>query len=288
MYPANLDYRSLLADIEGLVPAHSGVDTVGLGLPSSQLLGSLGGLVSSPSDHSRASKKGKGFELLTLEIGAAAAVAPTDFEILEALLEGDPPPILIARGAGAGGKEGKGSRNSASANEASEEGGMGFVDAVALAKAAQVAEETAAQAAAARVQRQVAREASAHALLLQLEMRADEAFRAHEMRVWTAAHPNTARSLDASTQRLRQLQAQLGQVYEQIRAEHAQTLQLRAQIEARTAPTTTAAALRAESMLDVALKTARSSIILAAAAHDGGGEGAIDTEGANDPESISP
>ena len=45
---------------------------------------------------------------------------------------------------------------------------------------------------------------------------------------------------------------------------------------------------RAESMLDVALKTARSSIILAAAAHDGGGEGAIDTEGANDPESISP
>ena len=41
-------------------------------------------------------------------------------------------------------------------------------------------------------------------------------------------------------------------------------------------------------MLDVALKTARSSIILAAAAHDGGGEGAIDTEGANDPESISP
>ena len=288
MYPANLDYRSLLADIEGLVPAHSGVDTVGLGLPSSQLLGSLGGLVSSPSDHSRASKKGKGFELLTLEIGAAAAVAPTDFEILEALLEGDPPPILIARGAGAGGKEGKGSRNSASANEASEEGGMGFVDAVALAKAAQVAEETAAQAAAARVQRQVAREASAHALLLQLEMRADEAFRAHEMRVWTAAHPNTARSLDASTQRLRQLQAQLGQVYEQIRAEHAQTLQLRAQIEARSAPTTTAAALRAESMLDVALKTARSSIILAAAAHDGGGEGAIDTEGANDPESISP
>ena len=288
MYPANLDYRSLLADIEGLVPAHSGVDTVGLGLPSSQLLGSLGGLVSSPSDHSRASKKGKGFELLTLEIGAAAAVAPTDFEILEALLEGDPPPILIARGAGAGGKEGKGSRNSASANEASEEGGMGFVDAVALAKAAQVAEETAAQAAAARVQRQVAREASAHALLLQLEMRADEAFRAHEMRVWTAAHPNTARSLDASTQRLRQLQAQLGQVYEQIRAEHAQTLQLRAQIEARSAPTTTAAALRAESMLDVALKTARSSIILAAAAHDGGGEGAIDPEGANDPESISP
>ena len=288
MYPANLDYRSLLADIEGLVPAHSGVDTVGLGLPSSQLLGSLGGLVSSPSDHSRASKKGKGFELLTLEIGAAAAVAPTDFEILEALLEGDPPPILIARGAGAGGKEGKGSRNSASANEASEEGGMGFVDAVALAKAAQVAEETAAQAAAARVQRQVAREASAHALLLQLEMRADEAFRAHEMRVWTAAHPNTASSLDASTQRLRQLQAQLGQVYEQIRAEHAQTLQLRAQIEARSAPTTTAAALRAESMLDVALKTARSSIILAAAAHDGGGEGAIDPEGANDPESISP
>ena len=288
MYPANLDYRSLLADIEGLVPAHSGVDTVGLGLPSSQLLGSLGGLVSSPSDHSRASKKGKGFELLTLEIGAAAAVAPTDLEILEALLEGDPPPILIARGAGAGGKEGKGSRNSASANEASEEGGMGFVDAVALAKAAQVAEETAAQAAAARVQRQVAREASAHALLLQLEMRADEAFRAHEMRVWTAAHPNTARSLDASTQRLRQLQAQLGQVYEQIRAEHAQTLQLRAQIEARSAPTTTAAALRAESMLDVALKTARSSIILAAAAHDGGGEGAIDPEGANDPESISP
>ena len=288
MYPANLDYRSLLADIEGLVPAHSGVDTVGLGLPSSQLLGSLGGLVSSPSDHSRASKKGKGFELLTLEIGAAAAVAPTDFEILKALLEGDPPPILIARGAGAGGKEGKGSRNSASANEASEEGGMGFVDAVALAKAAQVAEETAAQAAAARVQRQVAREASAHALLLQLEMRADEAFRAHEMRVWTAAHPNTARSLDASTQRLRQLQAQLGQVYEQIRAEHAQTLQLRAQIEARSAPTTTAAALRAESMLDVALKTARSSIILAAAAHDGGGEGAIDPEGANDPESISP
>ena len=288
MYPANLDYRSLLADIEGLVPAHSGVDTVGLGLPSSQLLGSLGGLVSSPSDHSRASKKGKGFELLTLEIGAAAAVAPTDFEILEALLEGDPPPILIARGAGAGGKEGKGSRNSASANEASEEGGMGFVDAVALAKAAQVAEETAAQAAAARVQRQVAREASAHALLLQLEMRADEAFRAHEMRVWTAAHPNTARSLDASTQRLRQLQAQLGQVYEQIRAEHAQTLQLRAQIEARSAPTTTAAALRAESMLDGALKTARSSIILAAAAHDGGGEGAIDPEGANDPESISP
>ena len=288
MYPANLDYRSLLADIEGLVPAHSGVDTVGLGLPSSQLLGSLGGLVSSPSDHSRASKKGTGFELLTLEIGAAAAVAPTDFEILEALLEGDPPPILIARGAGAGGKEGKGSRNSASANEASEEGGMGFVDAVALAKAAQVAEETAAQAAAARVQRQVAREASAHALLLQLEMRADEAFRAHEMRVWTAAHPNTARSLDASTQRLRQLQAQLGQVYEQIRAEHAQTLQLRAQIEARSAPTTTAAALRAESMLDVALKTARSSIILAAAAHDGGGEGAIDPEGANDPESISP
>ena len=288
MYPANLDYRSLLADIEGLVPAHSGVDTVGLGLPSSQLLGSLGGMVSSPSDHSRASKKGKGFELLTLEIGAAAAVAPTDFEILEALLEGDPPPILIARGAGAGGKEGKGSRNSASANEASEEGGMGFVDAVALAKAAQVAEETAAQAAAARVQRQVAREASAHALLLQLEMRADEAFRAHEMRVWTAAHPNTASSLDASTQRLRQLQAQLGQVYEQIRAEHAQTLQLRAQIEARSAPTTTAAALRAESMLDVALKTARSSIILAAAAHDGGGEGAIDPEGANDPESISP
>jgi hypothetical protein len=99
---------------------------------------------------------------------------------------------------------------------------------------------------------------------------------------------NTASSLDASTQRLRQLQAQLGQVYEQIRAEHAQTLQLRAQIEARSAPTATAAALRAESMLDVALKTARSSIILAAAAHDGGGEGAIDTEGANDPESISP
>jgi len=289
VYPANLDYRSLLADIEGLVPAHSGVDTVGLGLPSSQLLGSLGGMVSSPSDHSRASKKGKGFELqLTLETGAAAAVAPTDFEILEALLEGDPPPILVARGAGAGGKEGKGTRNSASANEASEEGGMGFVDAVALAKAAQEAEEAAAQAAAARVQRQVAREASAHALLLQLEMRADEAFRAHEMRVWTAAHPNTASSLEASTQRLRQLQAQLGQVYEQIRAEHAQTLQLRAQIEARTAPTTTAAALRAESMLDVALKTARSSIILAAAAHDGGGEGAIDTEGANDPESISP
>ena len=57
----------------------------------------------------------------------------------------------------------------------------------------------------------------------------------------------------------------------------------------RSAPTTTAAALRAESMLDVALlKTARSSIILAAAAHDGGGEGAIDTEGANDLEAISP
>ena len=43
-----------------------------------------------------------------------------------------------------------------------------------------------------------------------------------------------------------------------------------------------------EALTDVALKTARSSIILAAAAHDGGGEGAIDTEGANDPESISP
>ena len=48
-----------------------------------------------------------------------------------------------------------------------------------------------------------------------------------------------------------------------------QQLTLRAQIEARTTPAVSAAAARGESMLDSALKAARSSIILAAAAHDG-------------------
>ena len=108
-----------------------------------------------------------------------------------------------------------------------------------------------------------------HAVLLQLEKRADEAFRQHQYRVWQAAHPQTAASLDKASTRIEHLQTQLGQLYGQIRQEHAQQLSLRSQIESRQTNTAAAATARTESLLESALKTARKSIVAAAAAHDG-------------------
>ena len=85
-----------------------------------------------------------------------------------------------------------------------------------------------------------------------------------------AAHPSTAAALDKSNERIRALQVQLGQVYEQIRGEQATQLQLRAQIESRTGHAhRIAASDRAETMLETALKSARTSIIASAAAYDG-------------------
>ena len=139
-----------------------------------------------------------------------------------------------------------------------------------ISKAA--AEEAAATAAAiGRAQRHAAKRATEQALLIQLERRVDEAFRAHDHRVWQAAHPASAQMLDKASERIRQLQQQLSTTYEQIRHEQSQQLALRAQIESRTSHTASSTASRAESMLEAALKSARQSIIATAAAHDEGG-----------------
>ena len=144
-------------------------------------------------------------------------------------------------------------------------------DAAAVAKAAAEEEKAAVAAAVGRAQRQSARRASEQAVLLQLERRIDEAFRAHDYRIWHAAHPATGTMLERSAERVRQLQSQLGQAYEAIRHEHAHQFQLKAQIEARSGNTPAAAQARAESMLEQALKSARQSVIATAAAHDEGG-----------------
>ena len=94
--------------------------------------------------------------------------------------------------------------------------------------------------------------------------------------MWQAAHPATAASLDKSNERIKHLQAQLGSLYAQIRNEHAHQLSLRAQIEARTGNTAASASARAEGMLETALSSARSSIVAAAAAHDGSETGGLE------------
>ena len=148
-----------------------------------------------------------------------------------------------------------------------------MAEAAAAARHAEEEEKAAVAAAVARSQSAAAKQAGEHALLLQLERCADEAFRAHEYRVWQAAHPQTAAMLEKSNERIRGLQQQLAGTYEQIRAEQATQLQLKAQIEQRTGHLQTAAANRAETMLEQALKSARSQIVVAAAAYDGVADG---------------
>ena len=209
---------------------------------------------------------------------------PNEHQLFELLLGGEMPlrglvPPVASAGGGAS-KEGKASAAAATAAAAAgsgaakpdEAGGGGASDLkesrAVMAKLAAEEEAAAVANAVSRAQRLSARQATEHALLLQLERQVDEAFRAHEHRVWRAAHPATAASLEKSAERVRQLQGQLSQVYEQIRNEHAQQLHLRAQIESRTGNTSQAAASRAESMLDAALKSARAAIVAAAAQQD--------------------
>ena len=113
-------------------------------------------------------------------------------------------------------------------------------------------------------------------MLLQLERRADEEFRAHQLRVWRIAHPETAASLEEAGGRISKLQSQLGSLYEQIRSEHAQAMLTRAQISARTAPPVPATS-RADALLEEALSAARQNLVELQA----DGAGAADEHGAD-------
>lgn len=183
-----------------------------------------------------------------------------------------PPPPALTRGSSGGGSHGL--DRSSEGDETSP-----AVDSAAVARAAAEEEAAAVAAAVGRAQRHAAKLASEQALLLQLERSVDEAFRAHDHRVWQAAHPATATMLDKAGERIRGLQQQLSVTYEQIRHEQAQQLHLRAQIESRTGNTPAAATARAESLLDAALKSARQSIIATAAANDGISADGADADG---------
>lgn len=55
--------------------------------------------------------------------------------------------------------------------------------------------------------------------LIQIEAEVEAAFRAHSKRLWSAIHPPTARQIDEGEERVAALQAELAQVYEELRAE---------------------------------------------------------------------
>ena len=300
VYPPGVEFRSLLADCNDLVSFQ-----LNNGSSGATNGGSSANLIGPPASAEPQSKKGK--KKAAAEKAAAAAErlsstedvlseastvqrenssgnsnssntlplinlpALNDHQLLEALLSGEmlpphqmqmplttPPPKGTTTATTAGATTGRSSPDDPSA------------DAAAIAKAAAEEEAAAVQAAVARAQRNSAKQASEHAVLLQLERRVDEAFRAHEYRVWKAAHPSTATALERTTDRIRQLQTQLGSTYEQIRQEHAQQLRLRAQIEARSGNAHAAAEKRAETLMEQALKAAKLSI-KASAADEGDG-----------------
>lgn len=108
----------------------------------------------------------------------ALAAAPVEHTLLEALLEGEPPPA----------EWGPPKIATATSRESDSDGGVAL-GADAITKAAATEEDVATAAAVARERRAVAREASANALLMELERRTDDAFRAHEARVWQVMRP---------------------------------------------------------------------------------------------------